>query len=141
MASSPAGASNGAAAQPPTSASDQTQAKQPEAPKPIQFPGAFESHEYSILSKLSVALNKGVTHDEGSFNICFWIYLVKNTGAGVVIRQVGVKLLPSKKFIQELFIPCKELRVIYAVTISPLNSCRFLVLAVSFISYFLRSFP
>lgn len=89
-----AGISDGveASSSPSANASNQTEPKQtegpPPAPKPIQFPGAFESQEYSVLSKLSVALNKGVTHDEGSFNICFWIYLVKNTGAGVVIRQV-----------------------------------------------------
>lgn len=59
-------------------------------PSRIQHPPGFlfAEDDYMPLERLSVALTKGSTQDEGSFTLCFWMYLLRTSTAGVVIRQV-----------------------------------------------------
>ncbi|KAJ7555329.1 hypothetical protein O6H91_05G032600 [Diphasiastrum complanatum] len=48
---------------------------------------ALENDDYMTLDKLSVPLTKENTHEEGSFTLCFWMYLLKSSKPGIVIRQ------------------------------------------------------
>eukprot|EP00897_Mesotaenium_endlicherianum_P004748 jgi/Mesen1/4300/ME000022S03588 len=43
--------------------------------------------DYMLLERLSVALTSGTTHEQGTFTLCFWIYVMRTTTMGVVIRQ------------------------------------------------------
>ena len=48
----------------------------------------FGDDDYLSLEKLSVRLEKESLNDDGTFTLCFWVYLLKSSKAGVLIRQV-----------------------------------------------------
>lgn len=48
----------------------------------------FGDDDYLPLEKLFMSLDKGYTHEEGRFTLCFWVYLLKSSKPGVLIRQV-----------------------------------------------------
>jgi hypothetical protein len=48
----------------------------------------FGDDDYLSLEKLLVRLEKESLNDDGTFTLCFWVYLLKSSKAGVLIRQV-----------------------------------------------------
>lgn len=48
----------------------------------------FGDDDYLSLEKLSVSLEKESLNDDGTFTLCFWVYLLKSSKTGVLIRQV-----------------------------------------------------
>lgn len=48
----------------------------------------FGDDDYLSLEKLSVRLEKESLNDDGTFTVCFWVYLLKSSKTGVLIRQV-----------------------------------------------------
>lgn len=47
----------------------------------------FGDDDYLSLEKLLVRLEKESLNDDGTFTLCFWVYLLKSSKAGVLIRQ------------------------------------------------------
>lgn len=47
----------------------------------------FGDDDYLSLEKLSVRLEKESLSDDGTFTVCFWVYLLKSSKTGVLIRQ------------------------------------------------------
>lgn len=48
----------------------------------------FGDDDYLPLDKFSVRLDRGVSSEEGTFTLCFWVYLLKCSKPGILIRQV-----------------------------------------------------
>lgn len=48
----------------------------------------FGDDDYLPLDKFSVGLDRGVSSEEGTFTLCFWVYLLKCSKPGILIRQV-----------------------------------------------------
>lgn len=59
----------------------------------------FEDDDYLTLDKLSVPLTQEVTQDDGSFTLCLWIYLVKTSKFGILIRQVCIESREERPFL------------------------------------------
>lgn len=49
----------------------------------------FGDDDYLSLEKISVRLEKECLNEEGTFTLCFWVYLLKCSKTGVLIRQVN----------------------------------------------------
>lgn len=47
----------------------------------------FGDDDYLSLEKLSLSLEKESLNDDGTFTLCFWVYLPKTNKTGVLIRQ------------------------------------------------------
>eukprot|EP01018_Ginkgo_biloba_P005386 Gb_27441 [translate_table: standard] len=89
----------------------------------------FGDDDYLTLDRLSVSLAKGATHDDGSFTLCLWIYLLKSSKGGIIIRQVHLDSETAVPFLTldsdrklalfpVLFLSCKKLDLDTAVAAS-----------------------
>lgn len=56
----------------------------------------FGDDDYLSLEKLSVSLDKESLNDDGTFTLCFWVYLLKTSKTGVLIRQVAFTFMLLK---------------------------------------------
>lgn len=57
----------------------------------------FGDDDYLSLEKLSVSLEKESVNDDGAFTLCFWVYLLKTSKTGVLIRQVAFTSMFAKR--------------------------------------------
>lgn len=55
--------------------------------------------DYLTLDKFTVPLTEDVTQEDGSFTLCFWIYLVKSSKFGNVVRQVCSESSEERPFL------------------------------------------
>ncbi|KAH9298411.1 hypothetical protein KI387_030093, partial [Taxus chinensis] len=53
-----------------------------------QTSAIFGDDDYLTLDRLFLTLTKDVTHSDGSFTLCMWIYLLKSSKGGIIISQV-----------------------------------------------------